>query len=45
LYSKGLNLALDNFLNGRGLDLELQVWFDFEIPKTTLPQYLIKKFL
>lgn len=34
-YKKGLNLALHNYLNGIGFDLDLQTWFDFDIPETT----------
>ncbi len=44
-YTKGLNLALDNYLNGVGYELNLQAWFDFEIPKTNHPKDLIKGFL
>ena len=35
IYKKGLNLALNNYLNGIGLDLDLQDWFEFKTPKTT----------
>jgi len=35
LYKEGLNLALNNYLNGVGLDEEMQTWFDFEIPETS----------
>jgi len=35
IYKKGLNLALHNYLNGIGLDLPMQDWFEFEIPDTT----------
>ncbi len=41
LYTTGLNLALNNYLNGLGLDLELQEWFDFDIPETTVEADLI----
>ncbi len=34
-YKTGLNLALHNYLNGVGFDLEIQDWFDFEVPETT----------
>jgi len=40
-YSAGLNLALHNYLNGIGLDIELQEWFDFKIPGTTISPDLI----
>ncbi len=35
-YSEGLNKALYNYMHRRGFDIELQEWFDFEIPETTL---------
>lgn len=41
LFTSGLNLALNNYLNGIGLDLELQEWFDFEIPNTTVASDLV----
>lgn len=44
-YTKGLNLALDNYLNGVGYELDLQTWFDFEIPNTSHREDLIKGFL
>ena len=34
-YKKGLNLALQNYLNGIGFELDLQTWFEFDIPETT----------
>lgn len=40
-YSQGLNLALNNYLNGLGLDIELQEWFDFKIPNTSISPDLI----
>ena len=33
-YTKGLNLALHNYLNGAGFNLPLQDWFEFDIPGT-----------
>lgn len=44
-YKEGLNLALHNYLNGVGFDMNLQEWFDFKIKPTTLPQNLIQSFL
>ena len=44
-YTKGLNLALHNYLNNAGYAEELQNWFDFKIPKTTHPKNLIESFL
>ena len=44
-YTKGLNLALHNYLNGTGFDKEMQHWFDFPIPSTTQPADMIDRFL
>ena len=44
-YKKGLNLALHNYLNGIGLDMELQDWFEFEIPETSHSYQLIENYL
>lgn len=44
-YTKGLNLSLNNYLNGAGFEVDLQEWFDFDINKTTLPENLITNFL
>jgi nitrogen regulatory protein PII-like uncharacterized protein len=44
-YKKGLNLALHNYLNGIGLDMELQDWFEFDIPHTNHTYHLIESFL
>ncbi len=42
-YTSGLNLALNNYLNGLGLENNLQDWFDFEILPTTIPTDFIEK--
>lgn len=34
-YKDGLNLALNNYLNGAGLEEEMQTWFDFNVPETS----------
>lgn len=44
-YTKGLNLALHNYLNKAGFNKELQHWFSFSIPKTNHPKDLIESFL
>ena len=44
-FTKGLNLALHNYLNGIGFELPLQEWFDFEVPKTSHPKFKIAKVL
>jgi len=35
-YGEGLNLALNNYLNGVGFDMNLQDWFDFRVKKTKI---------
>ncbi len=44
-YKKGLNLALDNYLNKTGFDKEMQEWFEFEIPNTTVAKNWISDFV
>jgi len=44
-FTTGLNLALNNYLNGVGFDVDLQEWFDFKIEPTQLPNNLIATFL
>ncbi len=44
-YTKGLNLALHNYLNGTGFDEELQHWFDFPVVASRHPSGLIEGFL
>ncbi|NQY29074.1 MAG: radical SAM protein [Flavobacteriaceae bacterium] len=44
-YKTGLNLALHNYLNGVGYDMDLQEWFDFDITPTIHPYNLIEEFL
>ncbi len=41
-FSFGLKKSLFNFMNGIGFDMHLQEWFDFKIPKTTIPKYHIR---
>jgi len=45
LYTKGLNLALDAYLNKLEFDKELKDWFDFPVPPTSHPKDLIEGFL
>ncbi|MGE0562522.1 MAG: radical SAM protein [Flavobacteriales bacterium] len=45
LYGKGLNLALNTYLNGVGFDVELTEWFDFKVCSTTHQPGLIASFL
>jgi radical SAM superfamily enzyme YgiQ (UPF0313 family) len=44
-YTKGLNLALHNYLNGTGFDVDLQNWFEFPVVATRHPADLIEGFL
>jgi len=41
-FSYGLKKSLFNFMHGIGFDLELQDWFDFEVPQTTIQPYYIE---
>ncbi|WP_143961023.1 B12-binding domain-containing radical SAM protein [Litoribacter populi] len=40
-YSDGLKKALFNYMHGLGFDFDLQEWFDFEIPETSVPSNFI----
>ena len=44
-YTKGLNLALNGYLNKVGFEKELQTWFDFPVLSTTHSKDLIKRIL
>ncbi|TYB75921.1 radical SAM protein [Bizionia myxarmorum] len=44
-YTKGLNLALHNYLNRTGFKEDIRSWFDFPVPNTTQPAGLIDSFL
>lgn len=44
-YTEGLNLALHNYLNGLGFEVDLQDWFDFKITPTRHSKNLITSFL
>ena len=45
LYSQGLNLALNNYLNHKGFEIPLENYFDFKVPKITLKSNLIADYL
>ena len=45
LFSEGLKKSLFNYMHGIGLDMPLQEWFDFKIPRTQLPKNYIKRIL
>ena len=44
-FSYGLKKSLFNFMHGICLDYKLQDWFDFKIPKVTIPSDHIRKAL
>ena len=41
LYSRGLNIALNNYLNYKGFEIPLEDYFDFKVPRKTLKPDLI----
>lgn len=41
LFGAGLSKSIYNFMHGIGLDEPLQFWFDFKVPRTSLPCHLI----
>jgi hypothetical protein len=41
-FEKGLNASLYNYMHGTGFDIELQDWFDFDIPTTSHPHNYIR---
>lgn len=43
LFSEGLRVSLYNYMQGAGFDLPLHKWFDFKIPRTTLPPSYIER--
>ncbi|MFN8321008.1 MAG: radical SAM protein [Saprospiraceae bacterium] len=44
-FSEGLRVSLYNYMNKAGLELPLQHWFDFKVPKTTHSPKLIRQYL
>ncbi|MGX9985601.1 B12-binding domain-containing radical SAM protein [Soonwooa purpurea] len=44
-FSFGLKKSLFNYLHGVGFELPLQEWFDFKIPRTTIPKFYIEDVL
>jgi hypothetical protein len=42
-FSEGLKKSLFNFMHGIGLEMPLQKWFDFKIPRTLIPKNYIEK--
>jgi len=45
LYTKGLNKALNSYLNAKDFEVELGEWFGFDILPTSVPKNLIKESL
>ncbi|NJB82772.1 B12-binding domain-containing radical SAM protein [Wenyingzhuangia aestuarii] len=45
LFSEGLNRGLNNYLNHKGFEIPLHKYFDFKVPKTTLPKNMIEDYL
>ena len=41
-FSYGLKKSLFNFMHGIGFDMDLQEWFDFDIPQTSITPYYIE---
>ncbi len=44
-FSYGLKKSLFNYMHGVGFDLLLQEWFDFKVPRTTVPKFYIEDVL
>ncbi len=42
-FGEGLSKSLFNFMHGIGFEFPLQDWFDFKIPKTTIPPNFIAR--
>jgi len=45
LFSEGLKKSLFNYMHGIGLEMPLQDWFDFKIPRTQIPKNYIARIL
>lgn len=41
-FSYGLKKSLFNFMHGIGFDMDLQEWFDFAVPQTSITPYYIE---
>ena len=42
LFSEGLRKSLFNYMHGAGFDMRLQDWFEFDVPRTTVPKKYIE---
>ena len=45
LFSEGLSKSLFNYMHDIGFGLPLQDWFDFKVPRTTIPPDRIRQFV
>ncbi|MDD7914060.1 B12-binding domain-containing radical SAM protein [Polaribacter ponticola] len=45
LFSEGLNIALNNYLNYKGFEIPLEDYFNFKVPRKTLKNNLIADYL
>lgn len=45
LFETGLRKSLFNYMNGVGLEMDLQEWFDFEVPETSIEANYIERCL
>lgn len=45
MFSDGLKASLFNYMHGLCFEYELQEWFNFPIPKTSLPTHYVETFL
>ncbi|MDT8887836.1 B12-binding domain-containing radical SAM protein [Aquirufa regiilacus] len=44
-FSEGLKKSLFNYMHGIGLDMPLQEWFEFKVPRTQIPKNYIARIL
>ncbi len=44
-FSFGLKKSLFNYMHGVGFDIPLNEWFDFKVPRTTVPKFYIEDVL
>lgn len=44
-YSEGLNLALDSWMHGQKLEMAVNKWFSFNMPRPSIPQNYIEKMI
>lgn len=44
-YSEALNLSLDSWMHGKKLDMSVNKWFSFNMPRPSIPQNYIDKMI